>query len=171
MPRRPRPRSRRSRSRRRRLPDEAYELALKALGYRERTESELRGWLAERGVEEAEIEEVIALLAEAGAIDDASFARRYAEDKRLLAGWGPDRITRALEGRGVAPEYIEAALGAEDDSAELERATSVLLDRGLSCGSERERERALGLLVRRGYPLELAYEAVRAAEREARDAA
>jgi regulatory protein len=122
-------------------------------------------------VEEAEIEEVIALLAEAGAIDDASFARRYAEDKRLLAGWGPDRIIRALEGRGVAREHIEAALGAEDDSAQLERATSVLLDRGLSCGSERERERALGLLVRRGYPLELAYEAVRAAEREARDAA
>ena len=31
----------------------------------------------------------------------------------------------------------------------------------MRCDSERERERALGLLVRRGYPLELAYEAVR----------
>src|SRR3954467_12508164 len=59
----------------RRAKDDAYDLALKALGYKERTESELRGWLAERGVEEAEIEEVIALLAEAGAIDDASGAR------------------------------------------------------------------------------------------------
>jgi regulatory protein len=122
-------------------------------------------------VEEAEIEQVIALLTEAGAIDDASFARRYAEDKRLLAGWGPDRIEKALEGRGVAREHIEAALGGEGESAQLGRATSLLVDRGLSCDSERERERALGLLVRRGYPLELAYEAVRAAEREARDAA
>jgi regulatory protein len=151
--------------------EDAYELALKALGYKERTESELRTWLTDRGVEEAEIEAVIALLAEAGAIDDASFARRYAADKQLLAGWGPDRITRALAGRGVALEHIEAALDGEDESAQLERATSVLVDRGMSLGSERERERALGLLVRRGYPLELAYEAVRAAEREARDAA
>jgi regulatory protein len=152
-------------------PADPYELALKALGYKERTESELRAWLAERGVEEAEIEEVIALLAKAGAIDDASFARRYAEDKRLLAGWGPDRIVKALEGRGVVPEHIEAALGGDDEPAQLERATSLLAQRGMSCGSERERERALGLLVRRGYPLELAYEAVRAAERRSREAA
>jgi regulatory protein len=152
-------------------PDDPYELALKALGYKERTESELRGWLAERGVEEAEIAEVIAVLAEAGAIDDANFARRYAADKRLLAGWGPDRIVMALEGRGVGREHIEAALVGDDESSQLERATSLMADRGISCGSERERERALGLLVRRGYPLELAYEAVRAVERSTRDAA
>jgi regulatory protein len=125
----------------------------------------LRGWLAERGVEEVEIEEVIALLIEAGAIDDASFARRYAEDKRQLAGWGPDRISTALQGRGVPPEHVEAALGGEDEDAQLERAVALLADRGMSCASERERERALGLLVRRGYPLELAYEAVRRVER------
>jgi regulatory protein len=152
-------------------PSDPYDLALKALGYKERTESELRAWLAERDVEEAEIQEVIALLAEAGAIDDASFAQRYAADKQLLAGWGPDRITRALESRGVAPEHIESALGGDDEPAQLERATGLLADRGLSCDSERERDRALGVLVRRGYPLELAYEAVRAAERQARDAA
>jgi regulatory protein len=151
--------------------DDPYDLALKALGYKERTETELRGWLAERGVEEAEITEVIALLAEVGALDDASFARRYAEDKRLLAGWGPDRIVKALEGRGVAREHIDAALGGDDEPAQLERATSLLADRGMSCDSERERERALGVLVRRGYPLELAYQAVRAAERAARNAA
>src|SRR5512144_1895549 len=146
------------------MPDnDAHELALRALSYKERTESELRAWLAERGVEGGEIEEVIALLIEAGAVDDERFARRYAEDKRQLAGWGPDRITRALEGRGVPREHIEAALGGEDERAQLERATALLSDRGMHCDSERER--ALGLLVRRGYPMELAYEAVRAAER------
>jgi regulatory protein len=144
---------------------DSYEVALRALSYKERTESELRGWLAEREVAEAEIEEVIALLIEAGAIDDESFARRYAEDKRQLAGWGPDRISRELEGRGVAREQIEAALGGDDEEAQLERAVALLGDRGLGCDSGRERERALGLLVRRGYPLELAYEAVREVER------
>jgi regulatory protein len=142
-----------------------YDLALRALSHKERTESELRAWLAEREVAEAEIEEVIALLMEAGAIDDASFARRYAEDKRSLAGWGPDRISAALEGRGVARGHVEAALEGEDSHAQFDRATALLDDRGMRCNSERERERALGLLVRRGYPLELAYEVVRAAER------
>jgi regulatory protein len=141
--------------------DEPYELALRALSYKERTETELRSWLAEREVADPDIEEVIALLTEAGAIDDASFARRYAEDKRNLAGWGPDRISKSLEGRGVAREHVEAALGGEGADAQLERAIGLLGDRGLACESERERERALGLLVRRGYPLELAYEAVR----------
>jgi regulatory protein len=135
------------------------------LSHRERTESELRGWLAEREVAEAEIEEVIALLIEAGAIDDRSFARRYAEDKRELAGWGPDRISSALRGRGIPQEHIDAALGGDDEEAQLERAVALLRDRRLYCGSERERERALRFLVRRGYSLELAYEIVRAAEK------
>ena len=149
----------------------AYELALKALSYKERTESELREWLAAREVGEAEIEVLIALLAEAGAIDDASFARRYAEDKRSLAGWGPDRIEQSLEGRGVARQHIEAALASEDEATQLERAAELLAARGIPCDSERERERALGLLVRRGYSLELAYEAVRAVERRSAEAA
>jgi regulatory protein len=151
--------------------DDSYDLALKALRYRERTESELCGWLAERGVEEAEIAEVVAVLAQAGAIDDSGFARRYAEDKRELAGWGPERIAKALEARGVDRAHIEAALGREDESSQLERAIALLGDRGMPCGTERERERALGLLVRRGYSLELAYEAVRGAERAVREEA
>jgi len=125
----------------------------------------LRAWLAARKVTEVEIEDVIALLAEAGAFDDRGFARRYAEDKRQLAGWGPDRIARSLQGRGVSHEHIEAALAGDDEGEQLDRAIELLAQRGLGCGSERERERALGLLVRRGYPLQLAYDAVRDAGR------
>jgi regulatory protein len=147
------------------LPEDVYELAVRALSYKERTEAELRAWLAQREVAEAEIEEVIALLAEAGAIDDASFARRYAADKRELAGWGPERIGVALEGRGVARRHIESALAGEDETTQLERAVALLVDRGIRCDSERDRQRGLALLVRRGYAKELAYDAVRAVER------
>src|SRR5262249_30219569 len=147
------------------LAEDAYELALRALSYKERTESELCAWLGERGVEEAEVAEVLALLAEAGAVDDASFARRYAADKRGLEGWGPERIALSLEGRGVATEHVEAAQAGDDESTQLERAIALLGDRAIRCKSERERQRGLALLVRRGYSKELAYEAVRAVER------
>jgi regulatory protein len=169
-----RPRKRRSgrrRSRRRRLPEgppsvsEAYELALKALGRKERTESELAGWLAERGVEDAERIEVLTRLVEDGSIDDGRFARRYAEDKRELADWGPDRIREALDARGVPAELIEAAVASESEEDIVARASAMLARSGTEVADERGRQRALAQLARRGFPLEAAYDAVRALER------
>ncbi|MGH2957940.1 MAG: regulatory protein RecX [Solirubrobacterales bacterium] len=151
--------------------EDPFELALRALSYKERTEAELRGWLAERGVEEAEREDVLLRLAEAGAVDDENFARRYAEDKRELAGWGPERIRRALETRGVAVAHVDAAVAGYDEAEQLRRAAALLGERGLRCDSDAERDRALRLLVRRGYSLELGYEAVRIAERGRSEAA
>jgi SOS response regulatory protein OraA/RecX len=71
----------------------------------------------------------------------------------------------------VAPDLVEAALEGEDDAEQVRRAVAMLGERGLRCDSDPERERALRLLVRRGYALELAYEAVRAAERASAEAA
>lgn len=104
---------------------------------------------------------------EAGALDDERFARRYAEDKRELAGWGPERIREALAARGLADDLIEAALADEDDGEQLRRALSLLEERSTAVATEAERQRALALLARRGFPLELAYEAVRERERAA----
>jgi hypothetical protein len=42
----------------------------------------------------------------------------------------------------------------------------LLRDRGTELGDERARSRALGLLARRGYGSEVAYEAIRVAERD-----
>jgi regulatory protein len=114
---------------------------------------------------------VVSRLIEEGLLDDERFARRYAEDKRELAGWGPERIREALLARGVARDLVEAALEGEGQAEQLRRAVAMLGERGLRCESDAERERALRLLVRRGYALELAYEAVRAAERASAEAA
>jgi regulatory protein len=116
-------------------------------------------------VEEAERIEVLTRLVEDGSIDDERFARRYAEDKRELAGWGPDRIREALAGRGIPEDLIEAALGAEDDEEVVARASAVLARSGTEVADERGRQRALAQLARRGFPLEAAYDAVRALER------
>lgn len=114
---------------------------------------------------------MIARLTDEGLLDDARFARRYTEDKRELAGWGPERIREALLARGVDRELVDAALEDEGEPEQLQRAVAMLAERGLRCDTDPERERALRLLVRRGYALELAYEAVRAAERASAEAA
>ncbi len=147
------------------MPGDAIELALQALGRRERSSAELRAWLADRGVREAEIDDAIADLEEVGQLDDAAFARRYAEDKQELAGWGAERVREVLLVRGVAPEHIQAALAADGDGAQVERASELLVRRGHSLDDDADRARALGYLTRKGYTYEIAHDAIRACER------
>jgi regulatory protein len=116
-------------------------------------------------VEEPERIEVLTRLVEDGSIDDERFARRYAEDKRELAGWGPDRIRAALTGRGVPEELVADAIAAEAEEDVATRAAELLTRNGCEVANERGRQRALALLARRGFPLEAAYDAVRALER------
>ena len=140
---------------------DAYELAVRALSKKERSTAELAIWLAERDVAEADIEIVIDRLSAIGELDDERFARLFAEDKQELAGWGSERVREALLSRGVAPEHIEAALAADSEEVQIDRAADLLVRRGRSLDSEAEKTSALGYLTRRGYTYEVAYEAIR----------
>ena len=146
-------------------PDEAFERALAALARKERTVSELEAWLAERGHPPEQVASAISRLIEDGALDDERFARRFAEDKRDLRGWGPTRIQEALRARGLESGLIEAALSVDGQAEQLERAVSLLERRGEPPVDEASRGRALAYLARRGYEVELSYEAVRTCER------
>ena len=146
----------------------ALQRAYRYLGHRDRTVAELRKYLLGKGASEDIAEAVLAELAELGYLDDARFAAQFAEDRRRLDSWGSERIERRLRELGVARELIAAALAAQDGLAELEVAVELLRRRfPVAPESDRDRDRALGLLVRRGYDLELAYDAVRALGREA----
>ena len=118
-------------------------------------------------MEEDELAEVMARLYEAELLDDQAYAVQYAADKRDLRGWGPERIREALRARGVAEALIEQAVGWEGEDEQVARAVGLLAERDLDCGSEAGRGKALRLLVRRGFPLEVGYAAVRARESRA----
>ena len=149
------------------MADDAFELALKALGRKERSSAELAQWLRERHLEDEEIESVVARLVEGGIVDDARFALRYAEDKRELAGLGAERIREALEARGIASADVEAALAAESEGVQLRRAADLLARRDRGLESEADRASAIGYLTRRGYSYEIAHEAIRSRARAA----
>jgi regulatory protein len=140
----------------------ALDLCYRQLGRRDRTVAELHRHLANKAVEPETINEATEELTRQGYLDDARYARRYAEDRRALDDWGPERIERKLRAAGVEREHIDAALAARDGEGELEAAVALLQRRFREIPeTDRERERALGLLVRKGYDLELAYDAVR----------
>ena len=140
------------------------------MGHRERTVAELRALLERKRVEPDAIDDAVAELRQAGLLDDARYARRFAEDKRELDRWGSERIARELHRRGVAPDLIEAAVSDQSREAELRTAMLLLEQRAPSVSDDRERDRAWRLLIRRGYDAELAYEAVRRHERASDDA-
>ena len=95
-------------------------------------------------------------------LDDARYARCFAEDRRELMGWGSERIEGDLGRRGIPAELIEAALSAHTREDELAAARGLLAERFDRLEDDRARNRAWQLLVRRGYDAELAYDAIRA---------
>ena len=140
----------------------ARDLAWRALNRRERTEAEMARLLAGKRVEPAAIEAVIGELREQGYLDDESYARRFAEDRRRLDAWGADRIERRLASLGLSRELIAAALAEQGHGDEMAAAHELLARRfPRPPQTPRERDRALGMLVRKGYDLELAYDALR----------
>jgi regulatory protein len=147
---------------------EAFDVAWRFLGHRDRTEAEVRANFTRKRVEPELVEEVVSALLEGNYLDDATFAQRFAEDRRNLDGWGSERIERRLTELGVDRELICAALvagGSGDEEGghdELGAACELLARRfPIPPDNPRDRDRALGFLVRKGYELELAYDALR----------
>jgi regulatory protein len=154
--------------------EHALGVARRYLNRRERTVSEVRRHLERKGVDANVTEQALTSLGEQGLIDDRRFARLFVQDKRALQQWGSERIRRGLVVRGIEPELISDALehGGPDplearlcdaEETELDRALSLLIHRFPSPPRERrDRDRALGVLIRRGYDPELAVEALSA---------
>ena len=141
--------------------ERALAIAYPYLNSRERTRAEVRAHLRRKGIDPQNVERSIQVLADQGHLDDARFARVFTEDKRELEQWGADRIRRALLERGIERELIEAAVADEPDANELERALALLQWRfPVPPRARRDRDRALGVLLRRGYDAEVALDAL-----------
>jgi regulatory protein len=151
--------------------ERALAIAYRYLNSRERTQAEMRAHLQGKGIDERDAGRTIQALVDQGQLDDARFARLFVQDKRELDEWGDDRIRRTLLARGVERDVVEVALAEHEhnsDGGEIERALAVLCRRFPSpAGDRRERERALGVLLRKGYDSDLALEAIASHIRDA----
>jgi regulatory protein len=153
---------------------QALAWALSYVNRRERTTTEVRAHLARKGVSDATAESVLEELVAGRLVDDARFAEMFVADKRTLEQWGNERIRRGLVERGIDRELAEGALAAGDDpgdeepQTELDRAVELLRRRFPDPPRERrDRDRALSMLLRKGYESELAVDALAAHARAA----
>ena len=168
----------------------ALDLAYAHVNRRDRTVAEVRAHLERKGICESVAQAAVETLAEQRFLDDARFAQLFVSDKRELEQWGSERIRRGLHARGVDRELAERALAVASEAgpgdpaasagsagsawsagvadpvaptSELERALALLRRRFPDPPRDRrERDRALGVLLRKGYESELAIDALAA---------
>lgn len=120
-------------------------------------------------MDEESLAEAIEQLHEDLALDDERFAMRYAEDKRAISGWGPERIREALRERGLSEALIGPALAVETRDEQMQRAIEFLAAKEWAVEEPDQRRKALGALARRGFESEVSYDALREYERTRRD--
>ncbi len=152
-----------------RAPAFALERAVSLLSVRERTEGELRAALERSAYPDFAVDRALSRLAEAGYLNDADFAARFASS-RSARGLGERRIRMELRRRGVASEEIDGAMDALDGDARRDAALLAARKaaRGRDLESPDDRRKLLAALARRGFDYTLAKEALARIREEAR---
>lgn len=99
--------------------DKAYNLTLAYVARRMRSEGELYEYFRRRQYADELIVIIMNKLRKLGFVDDAEFARRWVENRRLLKGTSLKKLRLELRQKRVSDEIIQATLSA-DENNELE---------------------------------------------------
>lgn len=139
----------------------AMSRALNFLGYRARSEREVRDRLGRYGYDGSTVDVVLERLNELGYLDDEEFARNAARQKARK--YGPRRVALDLHKEGVGPDVArEAVEEAFADLSESESAHSAAARRyNTQEGSDAQARRVYGFLMRRGFSADVCAEVAR----------
>ncbi len=135
--------------------EKAYDRALNYLSYRQRSETELRRYLAKRGNSEATIEEIIRRLTRAGLVDDAEFARFWVENRTKFRPRGRRGLLHELRQKGVSTEIIDAVLEDYDEDTVAWKVAKDQARRLKYLPFDKFKRRLRSRLARRGFSYEL----------------
>ena len=142
------------------------EYAVSLLAQRPYSEGELEARMLRLGYRPVTCEMVLHKLKINHLLDDADFARQWAE-ARARRGLGPQRIAGELRRKGISAEDAQAAVKGLDEETHLDTAAALAAKflRAGKPGEDRHKadQRVLAALARRGYPYAMAREALRTA--------
>lgn len=149
----------------------AYRAAIRLLEHRDRTASDLRKRLGDRGFDADVLADTLERLQREGFVDDARFAQRYAESMRELRGYGERRIQLELSRRGIDKELV-ASVSSVARADEQETADRLAVARARRFPTDLPREQALrrlaGYLSRKGFGPDVVWSAAKRALEAAR---
>jgi regulatory protein len=135
--------------------------AYRYLGYRPRSEAELRERLQRRGFPPEHVDKVIEKLKEQGLLNDESFARFWTEDRATFRPRSRGLTRSELRKKGIAEETITQVVE-EIDEAESAYAAAVSKAHRLQTVDYQEfRKRLVDFLRRRGFSYDIISRTVR----------
>ena len=135
----------------------AQATALQYLAARPRTAHEVRQKLRRSGVTDQVADQVIARLQTRGVLDDTAYAHTYLTSRLASRGYGPQRLRRELQQRGIGRALVEDAVQ-QDLTAEdvLTAARAQAAKRWPRLAREtdlvKRRQKLWAFLRRRGFP-------------------
>lgn len=135
-------------------PEEALKRALKFLGYRARSEAEVRAKLIQSGFSAKIVEPTLEKLRALKLLDDEAFAQSFTQSRIENRGYGPLRLERELRQRGVAEPIVGRILADAFGKQEGKERARALLEkrfRGKDLTDAKSLRRAIAFLQRRGY--------------------
>ena len=138
------------------------EYAMKYLTTKDRTVSEMQAYLDTKEFGEADIDATVARLIELGLLDDARYAKRFAETRLAAKPISRRRLWEQMKGHGLSDADIEAAMQTVDAEEEAENARTVAEKFVRQFGNlepEKRRERVLSRLIARGFSYDVSRKA------------
>lgn len=131
----------------------ARDYALKVIGFKDRTEKEIREKLAQKGYDEITIEDETEFLKSYGFINDLRYAEHFTHDAINIKKWGKARIKTELLRKGIDREIVENTI--EDIFSELDddRIFTEMKKRfkNSDFSNIKERTRIFNFYLRRGF--------------------
>jgi regulatory protein len=134
--------------------------AIRLLGYRPRSEAEIRQRLLKRGFAGDAIEKALHRLKEQGLIDDIAFARFWKDNRESFSPRSRRLTGLELRRKGLPPDIIESVIGEIDESDSAYRAARVKARRLPLTDYQLFRRRLGSYLGRRGFNYDIIRETV-----------
>lgn len=129
--------------------DKGFDRALNLIMRRPRSEWELRDYLKRKEYTPEATEQILNMLSKRGYVDDADFARRWVESRRLLKSTSKRRLLQELRQKRVADEIIQSVLGA--DETDDRQVLRELIERKRKQTKYQDNLKLMQYLVRQGY--------------------
>lgn len=135
----------------------AVEAAVRYLGLRPRSTHEIEGYLHDKGFAPEAVGAAVTRLTERGYLDDAAFARWYAENRAEFRPRGPNLLRQELRRKGIATDTVDETLTAQAETTDTDaQALAIARKRAetlVRAGHDADTvtRRIQGLLARRGY--------------------
>lgn len=143
---------------------QARNRALRYLTYRDRTEHEMRSYLAGKEFDAPTVDLVVDYLKRLGYVDDARFAAQWGRYRIETKQFGRFRLKQDLRLKGLDDALIEETLRqlyGEHDEKELARdAAARKLPKWKNLDKSKQRQRLAGFLQRKGFSSETVFDTV-----------